>query len=114
MLFFFDDMINIKNFNLNLLKINKKSQKNTDIYYIWYIKIKNIGDYESIHTVNPLYFIVGKVNGCINKEMGINTQFLLLQIKTKKYQKSIQNFGIKLKDFIKIKFNSDDNFIIEQ
>ena len=61
--YFFDDMINIKNFDSNLLKIDKKSYQNIDIYYIGYIAIKNIGDYESIHSVNPLYFIIGKVDG---------------------------------------------------
>ena len=32
--YFFDGMINIKDFDSNLLKIDKKSYKNTDIYYI--------------------------------------------------------------------------------
>ena len=49
---FFNDMINIKNIDSNLLKIDKKSYKNIDIYYIGYITIKNIGNYESIHSVN--------------------------------------------------------------
>ena len=49
--FFFNDKINIKNFDSNLLEIDKKSYKNVDIYYIGYIKIKNSGDYESIHSV---------------------------------------------------------------
>ena len=39
--YFFDDMIDIKNFDSNLLKINKKSYKNTDIYYIGYITTKD-------------------------------------------------------------------------
>ena len=30
--YFFDDMINIKNSNSDLLKIDKKSHKSTDIY----------------------------------------------------------------------------------
>ena len=32
--YFFNDMINIKNFNPNLLKVDKTSYKNIDIYYI--------------------------------------------------------------------------------
>ena len=32
--YFLDDMIKIKDFNPDLLKIDKKSYKNTDIYYI--------------------------------------------------------------------------------
>ena len=57
--YFFDDMIITKNFNSNLLKIGKKSYENIDIYYTGYITVKDISDYESIHSVNPLYFIIG-------------------------------------------------------
>ena len=42
----FNDMINIKDFDSNLLNINKKSYKNIGIYNIGYITIKKIGDYE--------------------------------------------------------------------
>ena len=35
-------MINIKNFDSNLLKIEKKSYKNIDICYIGYITIKKL------------------------------------------------------------------------
>ena len=40
--YFFDDMINIKNFNPNLLKIDKKLYKNIDIYYIGHITMKDL------------------------------------------------------------------------
>ena len=56
--YFFDDMINIKNFHSNLLKIDKTSYKDTDIYYIGYITIKKFGDCENIHSVNLLYLII--------------------------------------------------------
>ena len=39
---FFNDMINIKVFDPNLLKIDKKSNKNIDIYYIRYTAIKKL------------------------------------------------------------------------
>ena len=32
--YFFSGMVNIKNFGSNLLKIDQKSNKNIDIYYI--------------------------------------------------------------------------------
>ena len=32
--YFYDDMVNIKHFDSNLLKTDKKSFKNIDIYYI--------------------------------------------------------------------------------
>ena len=45
--YFFDDMINIKDFDPNLLKIDKKSYKNIDICYIGYITVKD-SDYVKI------------------------------------------------------------------
>ena len=40
--YFFNDMINTKNFDLSPLKIDKKAIFIIDIYYIGYITIKNI------------------------------------------------------------------------
>ena len=56
--YFFNDMINIKDFNSSLLKIDKKSYKNIDIYYIGYITMKDF-DYVKMNSVNPLYIIIG-------------------------------------------------------
>ena len=53
MYYFFDDMINIKDFVSNLLKIDKNLYKNIGIYYIGYITIK-YSDYAKINCVNPL------------------------------------------------------------
>ena len=39
--YFFDDIINIKEFNPNNIKIDQKSYKNILIYYIGYVTIKN-------------------------------------------------------------------------
>ena len=68
--YFFNDMINIEDFDSSLLKIDKKSYKNVDIYYIGYNTIKIISDYESINSVNPLYLIVGKADGYIEEKNG--------------------------------------------
>ena len=38
--YFYNDMINIKSFEPNLLKIDRKSHKNIGIYNIGYIAIK--------------------------------------------------------------------------
>ena len=61
--YFFDDMIDIKNFHSNLLKIDKKSHKDIDIYYIGYITIKKFSDCENIHSVNPLHLIIHSAIG---------------------------------------------------
>ena len=68
---FYNDIIDLKNFDARLLKIDKKSYKNIGIYNIGYIIIKKIGDYESIYSVNPLYFRVDHLNGYI-EEKGVN------------------------------------------
>ena len=48
--------------------------------------IKNISDYNSINSVNPLYFIVGEVDGYIDKKNG--NKYLTIASKVKK-QRSI-------------------------
>ena len=40
--YLFNDIINIKNFDSNILKKDKKSYKNIDIYYIGYLTIKKL------------------------------------------------------------------------
>ena len=60
--YFFDDRNNIKNFDPNLLKIDKKSYKNIDIYCIGYITMKD-SEYVKINIVNHLYLIINEVYG---------------------------------------------------
>ena len=52
--YFYNGITDFKDFDAMLLKIDKKSYKNIDIYYIGYITIKKIDDYESIYSLNPL------------------------------------------------------------
>ena len=56
--YFYNDMINIKKFDSNLLKIDKKSYKDIGIYNIGYNTIKKIDDYENIYSVDSLYLIL--------------------------------------------------------
>ena len=63
--YFYNDMINIKKFDSNLLKIDKKSYKYIGIYNIGYITVKKIDDYENIYSVNPLYLIIAQASGYI-------------------------------------------------
>ena len=68
--YIFNDMINVKSVDSNLLKKDKKSFKNNDISYIGYVTIKSISDYENIHSVNPLYLIIGKAGRSIEESNG--------------------------------------------
>ena len=115
---FFDDMINIRNFCSNLLKIDKKSHKDIDIYYIGYITIKKFGDCENIHSVNLLYLIIHTATGHFKEKYG--EKYLILD-STEKYEaifsgirseiKTI-NGGKELfyeKNYARIRVNTDDD-----
>ena len=69
--YFYNDMINFKNFGPNLLKIDRKSYENIGFYNIWYITIKKIDDCENIYSVNPLYLTIAHASGYI-EEKGVN------------------------------------------
>ena len=69
--YFYNDIINIKNFDPILLKIDQKSYKDIGIYNIGYIIIKKTNDCENIYSVNPLYLLVNYANGYID-EKGVN------------------------------------------
>ena len=124
--FFYNDMINFKNFDSNLLKTDKKHYKGINIYYIGYITIKKIDDCENIHSVNPLYLLVNHASGYIEEKNG--NKYLIFDDSVNENKELLKKYadvwdGIKYKiktinggkenyyrkDYIKIKFNSDNN-----
>ena len=68
--YFYNNIINLKNFESKLLKIDKKHYKGINIYYIGYITIKKIDDCENIYSVNPLYLLVNHASGYIEEKNG--------------------------------------------
>ena len=98
--------------------------KNIDIYYIGYITIKKNDDYESIYSVNPLYLPINHASGYIEEKNGNKYLVFDSADENKEVLKKYNNVwnGIKKKikglsscecdyekDYMKIKFNSDDN-----
>ena len=71
--YFYNDRINLKNFESDLLKIDKKHYQGMDIYCIGYITIKKNGDCENIHSVNLLYLLINQASGYTEEKMEINT-----------------------------------------
>ena len=70
--YFFNDIIYIKIFSPNNIKIDEKSYKNFLIFYIGYVTIKD-SKYVKINSVNPLYPFLSKVNNTkMKKLMEIN------------------------------------------
>ena len=67
--YFFNDIIDTKNFDPNNIKTDGKSHKNILIYHVGYVRIKD-SKYVKINSVNPLYLIFHKVNGYFEKING--------------------------------------------
>ena len=61
--YFYNDQIDLKDFDAKLLKIDKKNYNQIDIYYIGYLTIKKICDYNNINSVNPLYLTINEMIG---------------------------------------------------
>ena len=123
--YFYNDIIDLKDFDAKLLKIDKKSYKNIDIYYIGYITIKKIDDCENINCVNHLYLLIDHASGYIEEKNG-NKYLIFDSVDEnkevlKKYADVWDGIKNKIKaingdkendygkDYMKIKFNSDDD-----
>ena len=63
--YFYSNIIDIKNFDAKLLKIDKKSNKDISIHNIRYITIKQIDDCEKIYSMNTLYLLIDHASGYI-------------------------------------------------
>ena len=58
--YFFNDIINIKKFDPNKIKIDEKSYKNVFTCYIGYVTTKG-SKYVKTKSVNPIHLIIRKV-----------------------------------------------------
>ena len=67
---FYNEMINLKSFDSNLLKIDRKHHKGNNIYYIGYITIKKIDGCKKIYCVNLLYLFINHASGYIDEQSG--------------------------------------------
>ena len=66
--YFYNDIIDIENFDAKLLKVEKKSYKDIDTFNIGYVTKKNISNCRNINIVDPLYLGVICVNGYIEEK----------------------------------------------
>ena len=120
--YFCNDLINLKDFDPNLLKLDKKSSMDISVYYIGYVTKKP--EY-NIDSVNPLYLLISELDGFIEEKEG--SKYLNISLKFNNNDvlvklaevwsgindqiKKINNgsVGEYNKDYKKIKFDSDDN-----
>ena len=61
--YFYNDRVDLKNFDAKLLKIDKKYYNEIDIYYIGYVTVKKIDNCNNIDSVNPLYLMINETIG---------------------------------------------------
>ena len=107
-----------------MLKIDKKSYKDIGIYNIGYTAIKKIGDCKNIYSVNTLYLRITHASGYIEEINGNKYLIFDSTDENKELLKKYNDFfnGIMNeikevcgdecdyeKNYMKIKFNSDDN-----
>ena len=129
--YFYNDIIDIKTFDSIMLKVDKKMYKNVDIYNIGYVTVKNIGSSSahSINSVNPLYLRIDDASGYI-EEKGSNKCLIFDSTDEnkellKKYSSVFDELTDEIrkidddwleytKDCTKIKFNSDDNLLLNK
>ena len=122
--YFYNDQINLKDFDASLLKIDKKDYNEIDIYYIGYVIVKRNANCNNINSVNPLYLMIDKMIGHFEEKSG-NKYLVLNDVNenkevSKKYEEVQEDFKKEietingdekieyLKDFKKIKFESND------
>ena len=120
--YFYDDIINIKDFDPKLLKLDKKSSMDISIYYIGYVTKKLEYD---INCVNLLCLLIGELDGFIEEKEGskylnisltYNNNDVLIKYadvwsRIKDQIKKINDgpVGEYGKDYMKMKFDFDDN-----
>ena len=122
--YFYNDIFDLEYFDSSLLKLDKKSYKDIRIYNIGYITIKKIGNCKNIYSVNPLCLRINDASGYI-EEINENKYLIFDSIDEnkellKKYNDVFNGIMGKIKevsndecdyekDYMKIKFNSDDD-----
>ena len=104
--------------------MRKKSYKDINIYNIGYVTKKKIGNCMNINSVNPLYLGIARVNGYTEEKD--SNEYLVFDSTDenkellKKYSDVFNGIMSKIreidddwleyaKDYMKIKFNSDDD-----
>ena len=125
--YFWNDQIWLDNFDPKNLKLDKQSYEDMHIYYIGYVTKKP--EY-NIDSVNPLYLIIKGFEGYVEKNN--DNKFLTIALTDNNNQvlvdyakvwdgileqiEKINNGKIKEwgKDYMKIKFNSDDDILLNK
>ena len=109
--YFFNDIINIKNFDLINIKIDEKLYKDIVIYYIGYVMIKD-SQYIKINRENLLDLILNKRNEYFEEINRNNYLALVPTNESKEKIKKYEELWSKIRDLIRsITRNSDEKYM---
>ena len=132
--YFYNDQINLKDFDERLLKIDKKDYNEINIYYIAYVTINKIADYNNINSVNPFYLMINEMIDhfeCNSIEEKNEIKYSVLDDvdENKEVLKNMKKFGRVLKKklkplivvkklnvgkLLKIRFQSNDDLPLKK
>ena len=113
-----DDMVYIYDFDVNLVKIIKRESRiGANIYYIRYVLEP---EYYYKNSIKPLYFVINRLFGFIEKIERSSDRYLVVNINNEKtiniFDKlwkfienkiTSNNSSNKIKEYNKLRFNSD-------
>ena len=121
--YFYNDIINLDEFDGSKIKVDKKKFNDIDIYYLGYEYKKKITECNEINSVNPLYLRIKDMKGQFKKGKGDNVWYLIIfgdADVLRKFENIWKSIRAKIeentggivqydKDYMKIKFESNDN-----
>ena len=118
---FYNDIINLDEFDESKIKVDKKDFNDIDIYYLGYEHKKKISECNVINSVNPLYLRIVDMKGQFEKGKD-DAWYLIISHKDDVYEKLMGIFeSIKKKitaeydkDYMKMKFESNNIFPIDK
>ena len=93
--YYYNDIIDLHEFNENKVKVDKKDFNDIDIYYLGYEYKKKITECNIIKSVNPLYLRIVDIKVQFEKSKGY-AWYLVISDKDDAYKKLVDIFeGIK-------------------
>ena len=121
--YFYNDIIDLDEFDVNKIKVDKKDFNDIDIYHLGYEHKKKISEGNVINNVNPLYLRIINMSGQFEKSKD-DTWYLAISDKDDVYRKLVDIFeSIRNKitektwnvveydnDYMKINFESNNIF----
>ena len=124
--YFYNDIIDLDEFDESKIKVDKKDFNDIDIYYLGYEHKKKISECNVKNSVNPLYLRIINVNGQFKK--GKDDAWYLVISDKDVYKKLVDIFESTKnkitektwdaleydKDYLKIKFESNNIFPIDK